>query len=99
MPAVLFRPQCMSKGNFVFQNPFDCAIEKPPPNFWLEMINLQHKGTLKGKYQEKSTTEFYKCLIPSDRDVQVKSQAHGFILVFGSTYKCEKTFPEMKHKI
>ena len=46
------------------------------------MINMQHKGKLKGKYQEKSITEVYKCLIPSDRDVQVKSQAHGFILVF-----------------
>ena len=49
------------------------------------MINMQHKGKLKGKYQEKSITEFYKCLIPSDRDVQVKSQAHGFILVFDIT--------------
>ena len=87
----------MCKGNFVFQNPFNHAIEEAPPNFQLELINLQHNGMLKGKYQEKNLIEFYKCLIPSDRHTQVKSYAQGFISVFGSTHMCEKTFPEMKH--
>ena len=58
------------------------------------MINMQHKGKLKGKYQEKSITEFYKCLIPNDRDVQVKSWVYIGIWY---TYMREKTFSEMKH--
>ena len=72
IPAALFRGQCMCKENFAFQNPFNCAIEKLPPNFQLEMVNLPHNGMLKGKYQEKNLMEFYKCLIPSDRHAQVK---------------------------
>jgi len=52
--------------------------------------------TLKGKFQEKNLTEFYKCL-PNDEYGQLRSYARGFISVFGSTYLCEKTFSEMKY--
>lgn len=48
------------------------AIEKLPQNLQLEMINLQCHGILKGNYQEKNVTEFYKCL-PSNEYAQLKS--------------------------
>lgn len=87
----------MCEGNFVFQNPFNCALEELPHNLQLEMINLNHNDMLKGKYQEENLIEFCKCLIPSDEHARVKSYAHGFLSVFGSTYMCEKVFSEMKY--
>ena len=51
---------------------------------------------LKGKYQEMNRIEFFKCL-PSNECAQLKSYAHGQILVFGSTYLYEKTFSKMKY--
>lgn len=67
-----------------------------PSNLQLEMTNLQGNGMLKGKYQEKTLTEFYKCL-PSDESTQLKSYAHELILVFGSTSLCEKIFSKLTH--
>ena len=37
----------------IFQNPFNWAIEEPPPNLQLEVINLERNDILKDKYQEK----------------------------------------------
>lgn len=71
IPAALSRLQCMCKGNLVFQNPFNCAIEGLLPNLQLEMINLRHNDMLKGKYQEGNLIEFYKCLIPSDEHAEI----------------------------
>lgn len=42
-----------------------CAVEKRPHNLQLEMINLQCRGMLKGKYQ-------VKCL-PGNEYAQLKS--------------------------
>ena len=49
-----------------FENPFNCTIEEPPPDLQLEVINLLCDNTLKGKFQENTLTEFYKCL-PGDK--------------------------------
>lgn len=34
----------------IFKNLFKCVVEELPPNFHLEMINLQHNNMVKGKY-------------------------------------------------
>lgn len=34
----------------IFKNQFKCVVEELPPNFHLEMINLQHNNMVKGKY-------------------------------------------------
>jgi len=39
---------------YIFQNPFNYAVEAPPSNHQPEVINLQYDDTLKGKYQEES---------------------------------------------
>lgn len=49
---------------------------------------------LKGKYWEKSLTEFHKCLL-SDEYAQLESYAHGVLSIFGSISLCEKTFSKM----
>lgn len=73
-----------------------CSWE-PPPNLQLYIINLQHNATLKGRYQGQNLIEFYKCLILSDEHAQVKSDARGFISVFGGIYMCANMFSEMEY--
>lgn len=58
----------------MFQNAFNSAIEKLPPNLQLEVINLQFKDMIKGKYQD-DLIAFYKFL-PSNKYAQLKSHAH-----------------------
>lgn len=74
----------------VFQNAFCCAIEELPPNLQLEVINLQFKDQLKGKYQD-DLIEFYKFL-PRDKYTQLKPCVHAFISAFGITYLSEKIY-------
>lgn len=77
IPAALFRGQCMCKENFAFQNPFNCAIEELAPNLQLDVINLQCNDKLKGKYQEKTLTEFSQCLSSHEC-----TQNHTFMMIY-----------------
>lgn len=95
VPAVFFRPWRKCKRNFISKS-FKSAIEEPPPNLEWKVINLQCTDILKGKYQETTVIEFYKCLL-SDEYAQLKSYACGLISVFGSIYLCEKTFSNLKY--
>ncbi|CAM5164836.1 unnamed protein product [Natator depressus] len=81
---------------WIFQNPFDCDLEKLPPELQMEVIDLQSNDLLKDKYKEGNLVEFYKCL-PSDQYASVKNFVRGLMSVFGTTYVCEKTFSMMKY--
>lgn len=74
----------------MFQNAFNSAIEKLPPNLQLEVINLQFKDMIKGKYQD-DLIAFYKFL-PSNKYAQLKPCVRAFISVFGTTYLGEKIY-------
>lgn len=74
----------------IFQNSFNCAIEELPPNFQLEVINLQFKDKLKGKYQD-DLLEFYKFL-SNDKYAQLKPHIHAFISVFDTTSLRKKMY-------
>lgn len=56
LQAQLQFQQCFSdlissaKETSTYQNAFSCAIEEPPPNFQLEVVNLQCNSMLKDKY-------------------------------------------------
>lgn len=65
-----------------------------PPNVSLGMMHLQYNGMLKGNYQEKNPTEFYKSLLR----ITVFSQTHawGLISVIWQ-YIYVKTFSKMKY--
>lgn len=51
-----------AKETSIYQNPFTYTTEELPPNFQLEVVNLQCSSILRGKYQEKNLKEFYKRL-------------------------------------
>ncbi|KAG6940107.1 GTF2I repeat domain containing 2, partial [Chelydra serpentina] len=80
----------------IFQNPFDCDVEKLPPELQMEVIYLQYSDLLKDKDKEGNLLEFYKCL-PSDQYAHVKNFVRGLMSVFGTTYVCEKTFLMMTY--
>ena len=79
-----------AKEMCIFQNAFNCATEELPPNLQLEVINLQFKDKLKGKYQD-DLIQFYKFL-PNNKYAQLKPCVHAFISVFGTTCVGEKTY-------
>lgn len=66
-----------AKGTVIFQNPFNCAIEELAPNLQLDVINLQCNDKLKGKYQEKTLTEFSQCLSSHEC-----TQNHTFMMIY-----------------
>lgn len=74
----------------IFQNAFYFAIEEFPPNLQVEVINLQFKDKLKGKYED-DLIEFHKFL-PRDKYTQLKQCVHAFISAFGITYLGEKIY-------
>lgn len=50
--------EASGKETLLFQNTFNCAIEKLSPILQLEVINLQCNDMLKGKHQKKNLIEF-----------------------------------------
>lgn len=51
-------PDVNGKETLLFQNSFNCAIEKLSPTLQLEVINLQCNDMLKGEHQKKNLIEF-----------------------------------------
>lgn len=96
LKPVFFRPWCRCKGNFLISKSSNSAVEEPPPNFELEVVNLQYSDRLKGKYQGTPVIELYKCFL-HDEYAQLKSYARRLMSVFGRVYLCEKTFSKLKY--
>jgi hypothetical protein len=61
----------------------------------MEIIDIQSDDMLKEKFKEVSLLNC-RCL-PENLYLKVRSFAHSFISVFGTTYICEKTFSKMKY--
>lgn len=74
----------------VFQTAFKCAVEELLPNLQLEVINLQFKDKLKGKYQD-DLIQFYKFL-PSSKYIQLKPCVHECMSVVGTVYLGEEIY-------
>ena len=70
--------QVQRKYVYLFQTAFNCAIEELPPNLQLEVINLQFKDKLKGKYQD-DLVQFYKFL-PSSKYIQRYSKIYSKVI-------------------
>jgi len=72
----------------IFQNPFGCDIEKLPPTFQMEIIDLQCYDILKIKHRVENLVDFYEFL----RDIQylnLKKFKIEYTSVFAKTYLCE----------
>ena len=50
-----------AKEIFIFQNPFNCAIEELLPVLHLEVIHLQCNDMIKRKHEKKSLMKVYEC--------------------------------------
>ena len=79
-----------------FENPFDFVIEDFPIDLQMKIIDLQCNDILKDKFKEEILIEFYKCL-PSGQYSYFKKFSREFVLAFGTTCLCEKTFSRMKY--
>lgn len=80
----------------IFQNPFDCEIDKVPSHLQLEVIELTSNDSFKAAFKEGNLLSFYSSLPEKDYK-NLKTHARGMFSVFGSTYLCEQTFSKMKY--
>ena len=80
----------------LFQNPFECDVERISSQYQMEVIDMQSSDTLKDKFKEGNLIQFYKSLL-SEQFPQLKQLAYGMVSMFGTTYLCEQTFSKMKY--
>ncbi|KAF2893812.1 hypothetical protein ILUMI_12362 [Ignelater luminosus] len=76
--------------------PFSFNVEDAPANIQLQLIDMQSNQLLKEEFKTKTLTEFYACLEKKKFD-ELRNYAQKFLVIFGSTYICEKTFSVMKY--
>ncbi|XP_066477822.1 general transcription factor II-I repeat domain-containing protein 2A-like [Tiliqua scincoides] len=80
----------------MFQNPFDCDVNRLPGRFQMEIIELQSNDLLRAKHKEGDLAQFYKSLQP-EKFPNLKEFARGSLSIFGTTYLCKQIFSRMKY--
>ena len=78
----------------VFADPFAVPVEDVSPEYQLELIDMQSSDTMRAAFRDKTLVEFYKCLPATF--VNLKDNALVHASMFGSTYRCEQAFLQMK---
>ena len=78
----------------VFADPFAVPVEDVSPEYQLELIDMQSSDTIRAAFRDKTLVEFYKCLPATF--VNLKDNALVHASMFGSTYRYEQTFSQMK---
>ena len=78
----------------VFADPFAVPVEDVSPEYQLELIDMQSSDTMRAAFRDKTLVKFYKCLPATF--VNLKDNALVHASMFGSTYRCEQTFSQMK---
>lgn len=77
--------------------PFSFNVDDAPPNIQLQLIDMRSNQLLKEEFRNnKKLPKFYACLDEKKFD-KLRNYAQQFLVIFGSTYICEKTFSLMKY--
>ena len=87
--------QCRQKKMQAFADPFALPMNQVSPDYQLELIDLQSPDAMRAALRDKNLLDFYKSLNSSDI-VNFKDNALLHASMFGSTYRCEQTFSQMK---
>ncbi|GFV82641.1 uncharacterized protein TNCV_1618701 [Trichonephila clavipes] len=75
--------------------PFNVEVESAPPNLQMELTELQSSIELKSLC-ERNKIEYYQKYILKDKLPNLKRWARRIISAFGSTYRCESFFFQIK---
>ena len=78
----------------MFASPFECDPKCVPTEMQLELIELQESSELKSAFRDLSLDKFYSSL-PVSTYPALRKHANRMVVLFGSTYICEKTFSVM----
>uniref|UniRef100_H2Y679 HAT C-terminal dimerisation domain-containing protein n=1 Tax=Ciona savignyi TaxID=51511 RepID=H2Y679_CIOSA len=79
----------------LFSDPFSFQCDKAPPNFQLELIELQSRESLKTYHREHTLPLFYKELHLCNELNQLVKLSRKLLCMWGSTYCCEQVFSSM----
>lgn len=80
----------------IFSNPFGVEIDRVPPEYQMELIEIQTDSELQQAFKELSLIEFYAKKICSEKFPKVRDNALFCSSLFATTYICEQLFSEMK---
>jgi len=78
----------------IFADPFAVPMDEVSPDYQLELIDLQSSDAMRAAFRDKTLLDFYKSLPATF--VHLKDNALVHASMFGSTYRCEQTFSQMK---
>uniref|UniRef100_H2YNB8 Uncharacterized protein n=1 Tax=Ciona savignyi TaxID=51511 RepID=H2YNB8_CIOSA len=81
----------------LFSDPFSFQCDEAPPNFQLELIELQSRESLKTYHREHTLPLFYKELHLCNEFNQLVKLSRKLMCMWGSTYCCEQVFSSMKN--
>jgi hypothetical protein len=81
----------------MFSSPFSVNLDLLPTNLQLEFAELQCDSTLKDKFLNISILEFYSKYLSKEKYPGIHKHAIFITSMFGSTYKCEQLFSQMKN--
>lgn len=76
--------------------PFSFNVEDAPTNVQLQLIDMQSNLRFKDEFKNKTLIEFYACLDKKDFE-ELRNHAQRFLVIFGSTYVCKRTFYLVKY--
>lgn len=79
----------------LISSPFACNVNNVPIDVQLELIDLQSDTVLAEHFKSASLLEFYSSL-KQENFPNMRKHAQKMLVLFGSTYTCEKTFSVMK---
>lgn len=81
----------------IFVNPFNIEVQTAPPQFQMELIDVQTSIELKSIFQANTDKiEFYRNYIKDDEFPNLKQLAICIAAAMGTTYLCESFFSKLK---
>jgi hypothetical protein len=81
---------------FMFSSPFSVDIDLLPTCLQLEFAELQCDSTLKDKFLNVPILDFYSKYLSKETYPTIYKHATFISSMFGSTYRCEQLFSQMK---
>nr|ABE27268.1 unknown [Nosema bombycis] len=79
----------------IFSSPFNIDVDKIPPEYQMEIIDMQSNSNLKNAFFTVDIQTFYKLYVGNVEFPLLAKNAKKMMLLFGSTYACEQLFSTM----
>ena len=80
----------------MFSDPFTVNAETAQQELQFELLDLQSNSELKTPHRENSLLDFYRKYLSLGNYPALSKHAMVYFSLFGSTYRCEQFFSQMK---